>query len=120
MTIWDKIKASFTGKEIIDNGAAPASEFFEMRVEDVFAISGRGLVVTGKIAGGVVRVGDQAILRSGSGDKPCRVTGIESLRKSRDAATAGENVGVLLVGVRREEIKTGDTLRSAKASSAGE
>jgi translation elongation factor EF-Tu-like GTPase len=114
MTIWDKIKASFAGKETVDNGAARAREFFEMRVEDVFKISGRGVVVTGKIAVGVVRIGDRAILRSGSADKPCRVTRIENLRTLRDAATAGENVGVMLDGVQREDIKAGDTLRSAE------
>lgn len=109
MTLWDKIRAVFAG-----DVAAQAREFFEMRVEDVFPISGRGVVVTGRIAAGVVRVGDPAVVRSESGEeKPCRVAGIETSAKGRDGASAGENAGVLLSGVRREDIRVGDTLRSS-------
>ena len=81
---------------------------FQMEVEDVFSITGRGTVVTGRVASGTVSVGDQVTL-SGSG-KVTVVTGIEMFRKSLDHAQEGDKCGILLRGVNRDDVERGDLL----------
>ena len=84
---------------------------FQFNVEDVFFITGRGVVVTGRVASGVVCVGDTVTLvQQGGMRKNVTVTGIEMFRKMLDVARAGDNVGVLLRDVSRGEIQRGDML----------
>ncbi|MGA9853943.1 MAG: elongation factor Tu [Gammaproteobacteria bacterium] len=83
---------------------------FLMPVEDVFSISGRGTVVTGRIERGIVKVGDEIEI---IGIKPTTktvVTGVEMFRKLLDQGQAGDNVGVLLRGTKREEVERGQVL----------
>ena len=83
---------------------------FLMPVEDVFSISGRGTVVTGRIERGIVKVGDEIEI---IGIKPTAktvVTGVEMFRKLLDQGQAGDNVGVLLRGTKREEVERGQVL----------
>ncbi len=78
---------------------------FEMEVEDVFSIMGRGTVVTGNITTGTIKVGDEVLIFN-NGIRT-QVTGIEMFRKQRDSATVGDNVGILLKDVSRDEIERG-------------
>jgi elongation factor Tu len=83
---------------------------FLMPIEDVFSISGRGTVVTGRIERGIVKVGDEIEI---IGIKPTiktTVTGVEMFRKLLDQGEAGDNVGVLLRGTKREEVERGQVL----------
>ncbi len=83
---------------------------FLMPIEDVFSISGRGTVVTGRIERGIVKVGDEIEI---VGIKPTiktTVTGVEMFRKLLDQGEAGDNVGVLLRGTKREEVERGQVL----------
>ena len=78
-----------------------------MPLEDVFSIAGRGTVVTGRIERGVVKVGDEIEI---VGIKPTQktvVTGVEMFRKLLDRGEAGDNVGVLLRGTKKEEVERG-------------
>lgn len=81
---------------------------FQMEVEDVFSITGRGTVVTGRVASGTISVGEQVTL-SGSG-KVTVVTGIEMFRKMLDTASVGDNVGLLLKDVNRDEVSRGEMI----------
>jgi elongation factor Tu len=83
---------------------------FHLVVEDVFLIRGRGTVVTGRVEAGSLKPGDEIVLRTKNGDKRTVVTGIESFRKIKDAAHAGDNVGVLLRDITKEEVQRGDEL----------
>ncbi len=81
---------------------------FLMPVEDVFSITGRGTVATGRIETGVIKVGEEIqIIGLGAGAKKSVVTGVEMFRKLLDQGEAGDNVGLLLRGVDKEEIKRG-------------
>ena len=94
----------------IDDPVRDTDKPFLMPVEDVFTITGRGTVATGRVERGVVKVGDQVEI---VGIKPTRssvVTGVEMFRKLLDFAQAGDNIGVLLRGVDREEIQRGQIL----------
>ena len=83
---------------------------FRMTVADVFFIRGRGTVVTGQIESGTLNVHDEIyIQRSGSARK-VTVTGIEMFRKILDQARAGDNVGVLLRDITKQEVEKGDVL----------
>ncbi|WOV87295.1 elongation factor Tu [Sporosarcina oncorhynchi] len=84
---------------------------FMMPVEDVFSITGRGTVATGRVERGVVKVGDVVdIIGLTEEPKPTTVTGVEMFRKLLDYAEAGDNIGALLRGVSREEIERGQVL----------
>ena len=84
---------------------------FELTVEDVFSITGRGTIVTGRVIAGTVAVGDQVLLsRAGSPLLQTEVTGLEMFRKTVQVANAGDNVGLLLRGVEREQVVRGDVL----------
>ena len=80
---------------------------FRMTVEDVFFIRGRGLVATGKVADGMLRVGDEVRL---NGQKTIRVDGIEAFRKTLEQANAGDNIGVLFKSAQRGDVNPGDVL----------
>jgi elongation factor Tu len=83
---------------------------FLMPVEDVFSISGRGTVVTGRIERGIVKVGDEVEIIGIKPTTKTTVTGVEMFRKLLDQGEAGDNVGVLLRGTKREEVERGQVL----------
>jgi elongation factor Tu len=83
---------------------------FLMPIEDVFSISGRGTVVTGRIERGVVKVGDEIEIVGIKPTSKTTVTGVEMFRKLLDQGEAGDNVGVLLRGTKREEVERGQVL----------
>src|SRR5512146_1001619 len=83
---------------------------FLMPVEDVFSISGRGTVVTGRIERGIVKVGDEIEIVGIKPTMKTTCTGVEMFRKLLDQGQAGDNVGVLLRGTKREEVERGQVL----------
>ncbi len=83
---------------------------FLMPVEDVFSISGRGTVVTGRIERGIVKVGDEVEIVGIHDTTKTTVTGVEMFRKLLDQGQAGDNVGVLLRGTKRDEVERGQVL----------
>jgi elongation factor Tu len=83
---------------------------FLMPVEDVFSISGRGTVVTGRIERGIVKVGDEIAIVGIKETTTTTCTGVEMFRKLLDQGQAGDNVGVLLRGTKREEVERGQVL----------
>ena len=89
----------------------PVDKPFLMPVEDVFTISGRGTVATGRLERGTVKVGDAAEI-VGLQDEPksTTITGVEMFRKSMDQAEAGDNIGCLLRGIDRKEVERGQVL----------
>lgn len=83
---------------------------FIMPIEDVFSITGRGTVVTGRIEGGRVNVGDTVAIVGLRDTTTTTVTGVEMFRKLLDSGEAGDNVGVLLRGTKREDVERGQVL----------
>jgi elongation factor Tu len=83
---------------------------FLMPIEDVFSISGRGTVVTGRVERGVVKVGDEVEIVGLRPTQKTTVTGVEMFRKLLDEGRAGDNIGVLLRGTKREEVERGQVL----------
>ena len=83
---------------------------FLMPVEDVFSISGRGTVVTGRIERGVINVGDEVEIVGIKDTEKTTCTGVEMFRKLLDQGMAGDNVGVLLRGTKRDEVERGQVL----------
>jgi elongation factor Tu len=83
---------------------------FLMPIEDVFSISGRGTVVTGRVERGVVNVGDEIEIIGIKETMKTTCTGVEMFRKLLDEGRAGENIGVLLRGTKREEVERGQVL----------
>ena len=88
---------------------------FLMPIEDVFSISGRGTVVTGRIARGVVKVGEEIEIVGIKETTKTTCTGVEMFRKLLDEGRAGENVGVLLRGTKREDVERGQVLSAPGA-----
>jgi elongation factor Tu len=88
---------------------------FLMPVEDVFSISGRGTVVTGRIERGIVKVGDEIEIVGVKDTATTTCTGVEMFRKLLDQGQAGDNVGVLLRGTKREEVERGQVLAKPKS-----
>ncbi|MEP6479688.1 MAG: EF-Tu/IF-2/RF-3 family GTPase [Rhodoglobus sp.] len=84
---------------------------FLLTVEDVFSITGRGVVATGQVTSGTVTVGDAVVIDSpGAAAVSATVTGIEAFRKTLTSASAGENVGLLLDGIARDQVERGSTI----------
>src|SRR5699024_8370332 len=83
---------------------------FMMPVEDVFSITGRGTVATGRVERGQVKVGEEIEIIGITESKKTTVTGVEMFRKLLDYAEAGDNIGALLRGVSREDIQRGQVL----------
>ncbi|MFN3829641.1 MAG: elongation factor Tu, partial [Tepidimonas ignava] len=83
---------------------------FLMPVEDVFSISGRGTVVTGRIERGIIKVGDEVEIVGLRPTQKTTCTGVEMFRKLLDQGQAGDNVGILLRGTKREEVERGQVL----------
>jgi elongation factor Tu len=92
--------------------AATGDGSFRMPVEDIFSIRGRGTVVTGRVESGTVRVGREVdVVRDGGVATTTTVTGVEMFRKVLDSATAGDNVGLLLKGLSKEQLRAGDLIQ---------
>ena len=87
-----------------------ADPFFRMIVEDVFFIRGRGTVVIGRIESGTLNTNDEIYLRRSTSSRKVTVNGIEMFRKLLDQAKAGDNVGVLLRDLTKQEVGKGDVL----------
>ena len=88
----------------------PLDKPFLMPIEDVFSISGRGTVVTGRVETGVVKVGEEVEIVGIKDTKKTTVTGVEMFRKLLDQGEAGDNIGALIRGVGREEVERGQVL----------
>ena len=96
--------------EYIPQPDRPKDKPFLMPIEDVFSISGRGTVVTGRVERGVVHVGDDLEIVGIKPTQKTTATGIEMFRKLLDEGEAGDNIGVLLRGTKREEVERGQVL----------
>ena len=88
---------------------------FLMPVEDVFSIEGRGTVATGRLERGIVKVGDAAELVGIKDTRPTTVTGVEMFQKTLNEGQAGDNVGLLLRGLKKEEVQRGMVLAKPKS-----
>jgi elongation factor Tu len=91
----------------------PKDKPFLMPVEDVFSISGRGTVVTGRIESGVIKTGEEIEIVGIRDTKKSVCTGVEMFRKLLDSGEAGDNVGILLRGIEREDVERGQVLCKA-------
>src|SRR5437868_6942670 len=96
--------------EYIPQPERPIDQPFLMPVEDVFSISGRGTVVTGRVERGVVKVGEEIEIVGLRPTQKTVVTGVEMFRKLLDQGQAGDNIGALLRGTKREEVERGQVL----------
>ena len=96
--------------EYIPQPDRPVDQPFLMPIEDVFSISGRGTVVTGRVERGVVKVGDEIEIVGVKETTKTVCTGVEMFRKLLDSGEAGDNVGVLLRGTKRDEVERGQVL----------
>ncbi len=94
----------------IPQPARPLDKPFLMPIEDVFSISGRGTVVTGRVETGVVKVGEEVEIVGLKDTKKTVVTGVEMFRKLLDQGEAGDNIGALIRGVGRDEVERGQVL----------
>ena len=88
----------------------PKDRPFLMPIEDVFSISGRGTVVTGRVERGIVKVGEEVEIVGLQPTTKTMVTGVEMFRKLLDQGEAGDNIGALLRGTKREEVERGQVL----------
>ncbi len=94
----------------IPQPARPLDKAFLMPIEDVFSISGRGTVVTGRVETGVIKVGEEVEIVGLRDTKKTVVTGVEMFRKLLDQGEAGDNIGALIRGVGRDEVERGQVL----------
>jgi len=88
----------------------PVDRAFLMPIEDVFSISGRGTVVTGRVERGIIKVGDEVEIIGLKATTKTVCTGVEMFRKLLDSGQAGDNVGILLRGTKRDEVERGQVL----------
>jgi len=105
--IWELMKAL---DEFIPEPVREIDKPFLMSIEDVFSITGRGTVVTGRVERGVVKVGDEVEIVGFGETKKTVVTGVEMFRKILDQGQAGDNVGCLLRGIGKDEVERGQVL----------
>ena len=105
--IWELMEALDTYFPVPDR---PVDKPFLMPIEDIFSISGRGTVATGRVETGVIKVGEEIEIVGFRETTKTTATGVEMFRKLLDEGRAGENVGVLLRGTKREEIERGQVL----------
>ncbi len=110
--VWDLMEAI---DSYIPEPKRDVDQPFLMPVEDVFSISGRGTVATGRIERGVVHVGDEIEIVGIKETEKTTCTGVEMFRKLLDEGQAGDNIGALLRGVKREEIERGQVLAAPKS-----
>ena len=104
------LKLAETMDEYIPTPVRDIDHPFLMPVEDVFSISGRGTVVTGRVERGVLKVGDEIEIVGIRPTQKTTCTGVEMFRKLLDQGQAGDNIGVLLRGTKREEVERGQVL----------
>ena len=109
------IKLMNTVDEYIPDPVRETDKPFLMPVEDVFSITGRGTVATGRVERGTVKVGDTVEIVGIKDTRSAVITGVEMFRKLLDQAEAGDNIGVLLRGIAREEIVRGQVLAKPKS-----
>merc|ERR1711916_247739 len=88
----------------------PVDQAFLMPIEDVFSISGRGTVVTGRVERGIIKVGDEIEIVGIRATQKSTCTGVEMFRKLLDSGQAGDNIGALLRGVQRDDVERGQVL----------
>jgi elongation factor Tu len=109
----DEVKSVFELMDAVD-AYIPVPERvdkpFLMPIEDIFSISGRGTVVTGRVERGVVKVGEEIEIVGIRPTAKTVVTGVEMFRKLLDQGQAGDNVGVLLRGTKKDEVERGQVL----------
>jgi elongation factor Tu len=96
--------------EHIPQPERPIDKPFLMPIEDVFSISGRGTVVTGRVESGIVNVGDEVEIVGIRNTQKTTVTGVEMFRKLLDRGEAGDNIGALIRGIGREDVERGQVL----------
>jgi elongation factor Tu len=96
--------------EYIPEPVRPLDQPFLMPIEDVFSIKGRGTVVTGRVERGVVKLNDEVEIVGLRETKKTVVTGVEMFRKTLDQGQAGDNIGVLLRGIEKEDVERGQVL----------
>ncbi len=112
----DSIRALMAAVDsYIPTPARAVDQPFLMPIEDVFSISGRGTVVTGRIERGVINVGDEVEIVGIRDTKKSTCTGVEMFRKLLDRGEAGDNVGILLRGIDREGVERGQVLCKPKS-----
>ena len=104
------LKLLETLDEYIPEPERPVDQPFLMPIEDVFTIQGRGTVVTGRVDRGVVKVGEEVEIVGIRDIQRTTCTGVEMFRKLLDEGRAGENIGVLLRGIKREDVERGQVL----------
>jgi len=110
-------ETNFPTAKPVDAGVSPfvdSAADFQMTVQDVFTIKGRGTVVTGVVESGVVTKGATVEIHGQSGVNEAVVDGVEMFRKVTDQAVAGDNVGLLLRNVPLDAVKRGDVLRGVR------
>jgi elongation factor Tu len=105
--VWDLIKAM---DEFIPEPLREVDKPFLMSIEDVFSITGRGTVVTGRVERGTVKVSDEVEIVGFGETRKTVVTGVEMFRKLLDQAQAGDNIGCLLRGIGKDEVERGQVL----------
>ena len=96
--------------EYIPQPDRPIDQPFLMPIEDVFSISGRGTVVTGRVETGIVKVGEEVEIVGIKDTRKTVVTGVEMFRKLLDQGQAGDNIGALIRGIGREDVERGQVL----------
>ena len=96
--------------EYIPTPARPVDQPFLMPVEDVFTITGRGTVVTGRVERGIVKVGEEVEIIGIKDTQTTTCTGVEMFRKLLDQGEAGDNIGALLRGIKKEDVERGQVL----------
>jgi elongation factor Tu len=104
------LKLMQTVDEYIPTPERPIDQPFLMPIEDVFSISGRGTVVTGRVERGIIKVGEEVEIVGLRDTQKTTVTGVEMFRKLLDQGQAGDNVGVLLRGTKREDVERGQVV----------
>ena len=105
--IWDLMNAV---DEYIDVPDRPVDKPFLMPIEDIFTISGRGTVATGRVETGIIKVGEEVEIVGFRPTVKTTITGVEMFRKLLDEGQAGDNIGALLRGTKRDEIERGQVL----------
>jgi elongation factor Tu len=110
--IWDLMGALDTYFPVPDR---PVDKDFLMPIEDIFSISGRGTVATGRIETGIVKVGEEVEIVGFRETQTTTITGVEMFRKLLDDGQAGDNVGLLLRGTKREDIERGQCIVKPKS-----
>jgi len=110
--VWDLMGALDTYFPIPDR---PVDKDFLMPIEDIFSISGRGTVATGRIETGIIKVGEEVEIVGFRDTQTTTITGVEMFRKLLDDGQAGDNVGLLLRGTKRDEIERGQCIVKPKS-----